>query len=84
MNPPAAGRATDHEGVHGTIDTTAWPLDGSRAEVLAPLTALSRQAVPPLAPHLEKARSERGGQPLERPPQQSAPMSRAGANGSAI
>jgi uncharacterized protein (TIGR02271 family) len=33
MNPPAVVRVTDPQGVHGTIDTTAWPLDGSRAEV---------------------------------------------------
>jgi hypothetical protein len=40
--------------------------------------AMVKQAVPTLAPHLEKARSERDGQPLERPLQPSAPMSRAG------
>jgi len=34
MNPSAAVRVTDPQGVHGTIDTAAWPLDGSRAEVL--------------------------------------------------
>ena len=33
MNPPAVVRVTDPHGVHGTIDTTAWPLDGRRAEV---------------------------------------------------
>ena len=33
MNPPATVRVTDPQGVHGTIDTAAWPLDGSRAEV---------------------------------------------------
>jgi uncharacterized protein (TIGR02271 family) len=53
MNPPDAVRVTDQEGVHGTIDTAAWPLDGSRAEVLVqlesgqqvllPLKALIRQ-----------------------------------------
>ncbi len=37
MNPPAVVRVTDPQGVHGTIDTTAWPLDGSRAEVLVSL-----------------------------------------------
>ena len=37
MNPPAAVRVTDPQGVHGTIDATAWPLDGSRAEVLVQL-----------------------------------------------
>jgi len=37
MNPPAVVRVTDPQGVHGTIDTTAWPLDGSRAEVLVRL-----------------------------------------------
>jgi uncharacterized protein (TIGR02271 family) len=33
MNPPAVVRVTDPQGSHGTIDTTAWPLDGSRAAV---------------------------------------------------
>jgi uncharacterized protein (TIGR02271 family) len=33
MNPPTIVRVTDPQGVHGTIDTTAWPLDGRRAEV---------------------------------------------------
>jgi uncharacterized protein (TIGR02271 family) len=37
MNPPAVVRVTDPQGVHGTIDTAAWPLDGSRAEVLVSL-----------------------------------------------
>jgi uncharacterized protein (TIGR02271 family) len=37
MNPPAAVTVTDPQGVHGTIDTTAWPLDGRRAEVLVQL-----------------------------------------------
>jgi uncharacterized protein (TIGR02271 family) len=33
MNPPVVVRVTDPQGVHGTIDTAAWPLDGRRAEV---------------------------------------------------
>ena len=33
MNPPVVVRVTDPQGVHGSIDTTAWPLDGRRAEV---------------------------------------------------
>jgi uncharacterized protein (TIGR02271 family) len=33
MNPPTIVWVTDPQGVHGTIDTTAWPLDGRRAEV---------------------------------------------------
>ena len=33
MNPPTAVRVTDPQGVQGTIDTAAWPLDGRRAEV---------------------------------------------------
>jgi hypothetical protein len=37
MNPPAAVRVTAPQGVHGTIDTTAWRLDGSRAVVLVQL-----------------------------------------------
>jgi uncharacterized protein (TIGR02271 family) len=37
MNPPTNVRVRDPQGVHGTIDTTAWPLDGSRAEALVQL-----------------------------------------------
>jgi ElaB/YqjD/DUF883 family membrane-anchored ribosome-binding protein len=48
------------------------------------LREMVKQAVPTLAPHMERARSQRDGQPLERPPQQPAPMSRAGVNGGAI
>jgi uncharacterized protein (TIGR02271 family) len=53
MNPPRTVRVTSQDGVHGTIDTTVWPLDGSKAEVLVqledgqqvlvPLEALIRQ-----------------------------------------
>lgn len=54
MNPSAAVRVTDPQGVNGTIDTTACRMDGSRAEVLVsfesgqqvlvPLDLLVRQA----------------------------------------
>jgi uncharacterized protein (TIGR02271 family) len=33
MNPPTTVKVTDPQGVQGTIDVTAWPLDGRRAEV---------------------------------------------------
>jgi uncharacterized protein (TIGR02271 family) len=33
MNPPATVTVTDPQGVHGTLDTAARPLDGRRAEV---------------------------------------------------
>jgi uncharacterized protein (TIGR02271 family) len=33
MNPPTIVWVTDPQGVQGTIDTTAWPLDGRRAAV---------------------------------------------------
>ncbi len=46
MNPPAAVRVTDPQGVHGTIDTTAWPLDCSRAEVLVSLESGPQVWVP--------------------------------------
>jgi uncharacterized protein (TIGR02271 family) len=46
MNPPAAVKVTDPQGVHGTIDTTAWPLDGSRAEVLVSLEGGRQVLVP--------------------------------------
>jgi uncharacterized protein (TIGR02271 family) len=47
MNPPAVVRVTDPQGVHGTIDTAAWPLDGSRDEVLVSLES-GQQALVPL------------------------------------
>jgi uncharacterized protein (TIGR02271 family) len=46
MNPLAVVRVTDPEGVHGTIDTTAWPLDGSRAEVVVQLESGQQVRVP--------------------------------------
>jgi uncharacterized protein (TIGR02271 family) len=46
MNPSAAVRVTDPQGVHGTIDTTAWPLDGSRTEVLVSLDSGQQVLVP--------------------------------------
>jgi uncharacterized protein (TIGR02271 family) len=46
MNPPATVRVTDPQGVHGTIDTSAWPLDGSRAEVLVSLESGPQVLVP--------------------------------------
>jgi uncharacterized protein (TIGR02271 family) len=78
MNPPAAVRVTDPQGVHGIIDTTAWPLDGSLAEVLVsleggqqvwvPVQALIRQdegryAVPMALADLKRA----GADPREPP-----------------
>jgi uncharacterized protein (TIGR02271 family) len=46
MNPPATVTVTDPQGVHGTIDTAAWPLDGSRAEVLVSLESGQQVLVP--------------------------------------
>jgi len=46
MNPSAAVRVTAPRGGHGTIDTTAWPLDGSRAEVLVSLDSGQQVLVP--------------------------------------
>jgi uncharacterized protein (TIGR02271 family) len=46
MNPPATVRVTDPQGVHGTIDTTIWPLDGRRAEVLVSLESGQQVWVP--------------------------------------
>ena len=46
MNPPTAVTVTDPRGVHGTIDTTAWPLDGSRAEALIQLEGGRQVFVP--------------------------------------
>jgi uncharacterized protein (TIGR02271 family) len=46
MNPPAAVTVTDPQGVHGTIDTAVWPLDGSQAEVLVSLEGGQQVLVP--------------------------------------
>jgi uncharacterized protein (TIGR02271 family) len=46
MNPPTAVTVTDPQGVHGTIDTAAWPLDGRRAEVLVQLESGRQVLVP--------------------------------------
>ena len=46
MNSPTAVTVTDPEGVHGTIDTAAWPLDGRRAEVLVQLEGGPQVLVP--------------------------------------
>jgi uncharacterized protein (TIGR02271 family) len=47
MNPPAVVRVTDPQGVRGSIDTSAWPLDGRRAEVSVSLES-GRQVLVPL------------------------------------
>jgi uncharacterized protein (TIGR02271 family) len=80
MNPPTAVTVTDPQGVHGTIDTAAWPLDGSRAavlvqlesgrQVLVPLQMLIRQeegrySVPVALADLER---RAGADPREPPP----------------
>jgi hypothetical protein len=52
--------------------------------LISTLREMLTQAVPTLAPHIERARNARGGQPLERPPQQPAPMGQVGVNGGAI
>jgi hypothetical protein len=52
--------------------------------LISTLREMVKQAVPTPAPHIGRARSQRGGQPLERPSQQPAPMSRTGVNGGAI
>jgi uncharacterized protein (TIGR02271 family) len=82
MNPPAAVTVTDPQGVHGTIDTAAWPLDGSRAEVLVsleggqqvwvPVQALIRQdegryEVPMALADLKRAGAEPREPPLVLP-----------------
>ena len=57
MNPPAAVTVTDPQGVHGTIDTAAWPLDGRRAEVLVSLESGQQVWCPSIS-------DPRGGGPL--------------------
>jgi uncharacterized protein (TIGR02271 family) len=79
MNPPAVVRVTDPQGVHGSINTTAWPLDGSRAEVpvsleggrqvWVPVQMLSREAEGRYAIPMALADLDRraGAEPREPP-----------------
>jgi uncharacterized protein (TIGR02271 family) len=46
MNPPTAVTVTDPQGVHGTIETATWPLDGRRAEVRVSLESGQQVLVP--------------------------------------
>jgi len=46
MNPPTTVTVTDPQGVHGTIDTATWPLDGRRAEVLVSFESGQEVLVP--------------------------------------
>jgi ElaB/YqjD/DUF883 family membrane-anchored ribosome-binding protein len=52
--------------------------------LICTLREMVKQAVPALAPHLERARRQRGGQSRGSPPQQPAPLPRAGGNGRTI
>jgi ElaB/YqjD/DUF883 family membrane-anchored ribosome-binding protein len=52
--------------------------------LISTLREMVKQAVPTLAPHIERARSQRDGQPIGHPTQPPAPMSRSGVNGVAI
>jgi hypothetical protein len=49
--------------------------------VISTLREMFKQAMPALAPHLEKAHTKRGGQASDSPAQQPASMSSASANG---
>ncbi len=46
MTPLGMVRVTAKDGVHGTLDTIAWPLDGSKAEVLVQLESGQQVLVP--------------------------------------
>jgi hypothetical protein len=46
MTAPGVVSVTSKDGVRGTIDTTAWPLDGSKDEVLVQLESGQRVLVP--------------------------------------
>jgi uncharacterized protein (TIGR02271 family) len=46
MSPPGVVMVTGKDGVRGTIDVTAWPLDGSKAEVLVQLESGQQLLVP--------------------------------------
>jgi len=46
MTPPGVVMVTGKDGVRGTIDTIAWPLDGSKAEILVQLESGQQVLVP--------------------------------------
>jgi uncharacterized protein (TIGR02271 family) len=46
MTPPGVVMVTGKDGMRGTIDTTAWPLDGSKAEVLVQIESGEQVLVP--------------------------------------
>ena len=78
MNPPAVVKVTDPQGVHGTIDTTAWPLDDRRAavpvaledgrQVWVPVHLLMREAEGHYAIPMMLAELERAGADAREPP----------------
>ena len=78
MNPPIAVKVTDPQGVHGTIDTAAWPLDGRRAavpvsleggqQVWVPVQILTREAEGCYAIPIALAELERAGAAPREPP----------------
>jgi hypothetical protein len=91
--PPSDGESSVHpqlqQGMGSSVleqlkDEIAIIKVAAVGALISTLREMVKQAVPTLAPHIERARSQRGGQPLERPPQQPAPMSHAGVNGGAI
>jgi ElaB/YqjD/DUF883 family membrane-anchored ribosome-binding protein len=91
--PPSDGESSVHpqlqQGMGSSVleqlkDEIAIIKVAAVGALISTLREMVKQAVPTLAPHIERARSQRGGQPLERPPQQPAPMSHAGGNGGAI
>ena len=78
MTPPTVVRVTDPQGVHGTIDTTAWPLDDRRAavpvaledgrQVWVPVHLLMREAEGHYAIPMMLAELERAGADAREPP----------------
>jgi uncharacterized protein (TIGR02271 family) len=78
MNPPTVVRVTDPQGVQGTIDTAAWPLDSRRAEVpvsleggrqvWVPVQILTREADGRYAIPIALAELERAGAVPREPP----------------
>jgi ElaB/YqjD/DUF883 family membrane-anchored ribosome-binding protein len=91
--PPSDGELSAHpqlqQGMGSSIleqlkDEIAIIKVAAVGALISTLREMVKQAVPTLAPHIERARSQRGGQPIESPTQRPTPMARSEVNGGAI
>jgi ElaB/YqjD/DUF883 family membrane-anchored ribosome-binding protein len=91
--PPADGELSIHPQLQQDMgssvlaqvkDEIAMIKVAAAEALISTLREMVKQAVPTMAPHIARARSQRGSQPIERSTQYQGPRSRAGVNGGAI